>query len=277
MSYRIPLFLLGLAALSPARAETINCTPVATVPTTITTQGIYCLTADLSTAIASGSAIQIDTNNVTLDCNGYKLGGLAAGAGTTAVGISASGRSNITVRNCSVRGFRTGLSFSGSGHAVEDSRFDANTRIGVKVVGDGSVIQRNLVLNTGGNTANQDPRGIETSEDVDVLDNTIAGVTATGGSGDPAYGIFALTNTAGSVSDNRIRNVLADGAGSPVGIWAILSTRMTISGNHLSNPATSGYGILCDGVDVTPAVKNVVNGYASGIDTDCVENGNVVN
>jgi hypothetical protein len=277
MSHRIPLFLLGLTALSPAYAETINCTPVATVPTTITTQGIYCLTADLSTAITSGSAIQIDTNNVTLDCNGYKLGGLAAGAGTTAVGIGASGRSNITVRNCSVRGFRTGLSFSGSGHAVEDSRFDANTRIGVKVVGDGSVIQRNLVLNTGGNTANQDPRGIETSEDVDVIDNTVAGVTATGGSGDPAYGIFALTNTAGSISGNRVRNVLADGGGTPIGIWPILSTRATVSGNHLSNPATSGTGIVCDGVEVTVTVKNVVNGYATGIHSNCVDGGNVIN
>jgi hypothetical protein len=176
-----------------------------------------------------------------------------------------------------VRGFRYGLNISGSGHSVEDSRFDGNTRVGIKVAGDGSVIARNLVLNTGGNTANQDPRGIETADDVDVIDNTVAGVTATAGSNDAAYGIFALTNTAGSVNDNRVRNILPDGGASPIGIWAILSTRMTISGNHLSNPATSGQGITCDGVDVTPVVKNVVNGYASAVDGDCVESGNVVN
>lgn len=271
------LLLLALTAMAPARAETINCTPIPTVPTSLAAQGIYCLTADLSTSITSGSAIQIDTNNVTIDCNGYKLGGLAAGAGTTAIGISASGRSNLTVRNCSVRGFRTGLSFSGSGHAVEDSRFDANTRIGVKVTGDGSVIQRNLVLNTGGNTANLDPRGIETSDDVDVIDNTVAGVTATTGSGDAAYGIYSLANTSGSISGNRVRNVLPDGGGSPIGIWATLSTRPTISGNHLSNPATTGFGIVCDAAEVTATVKNVVNGYATGIHSNCIDSDNVVN
>src|SRR5262245_14832912 len=84
---------------APVGAETINCTPVTSVPAVITVQGIYCLTVDLSTAIASGSAIEIATNNVVLDLNGHKLGGLAAGTGTGALGVFAIGRQNITIKN----------------------------------------------------------------------------------------------------------------------------------------------------------------------------------
>ena len=48
------------------------------------------------------AALQVTSNNVTLDCNHFKLGGLPAGAGTLAIGI-ASYRDNVTVRHCHVR------------------------------------------------------------------------------------------------------------------------------------------------------------------------------
>jgi len=46
---------------------------------------LYCFTGNIATAI-TGVAITIATNNVTLDMNGFKLGGLAAGTGTRARG-----------------------------------------------------------------------------------------------------------------------------------------------------------------------------------------------
>ena len=89
------LVLLALApGAAPARAETVNCTPITALPAIITVQGIYCFTGNLSTAITSGSAIDIQTNNVVLDLNGFKLGGLGAGLGTNAVGIHALDRQN---------------------------------------------------------------------------------------------------------------------------------------------------------------------------------------
>src|SRR5690606_14995164 len=75
------LILAGLASVLPARAadDYDACAGfIDSVPATITSQGVWCLRKDLSTAIASGSAITIATNNVTIDCNGFKLGGLAA-------------------------------------------------------------------------------------------------------------------------------------------------------------------------------------------------------
>ena len=74
-------YVLGPA---PARAETVNCTPITALPAVITHPGVYCFTGDLITSMPSGSAIDIQANNVVLDLNGFKLGGLGAGTGTTA-------------------------------------------------------------------------------------------------------------------------------------------------------------------------------------------------
>src|SRR5690242_4309124 len=100
------LFLAG-ALLVPAAAAAAesydNCSnTISSLPAVIATQGTWCLKGDLSTAITSGTAITINTNNVTIDCNNFKLGGLAAGAGTSTYGIFASNRLNATVRHCNV-------------------------------------------------------------------------------------------------------------------------------------------------------------------------------
>src|SRR5262245_46944859 len=112
----------------PAFAETVNCTPITSLPAVITVQGVYCLTGDLSTAIAAGAAIDIQTNNVVLDLNAFKLGGLAAGPSTQAAGIRAVNRQNITIKNGTIRGFVQGILLDDSGgskgHIVEDIRAD---------------------------------------------------------------------------------------------------------------------------------------------------------
>ena len=66
---------------------------------------MWCLRHDLSTSIVSGQAIDIQANNVAIDCNDFKIGGLAAGNGSMAVGIHALTRQNATVRHCNIRGF----------------------------------------------------------------------------------------------------------------------------------------------------------------------------
>ena len=131
----LPLLLLGLPCAWPnavfAAESYDNCTGfIDTLPATISTQGTWCLRKDLGTAVTSGAAIAIATNNVTIDCNDFKLGGLAAGAGTLAYGIRAANRYNTTVRNCNIRGFFFGLQFWGGGHTVEDNRFDVDLDAG---------------------------------------------------------------------------------------------------------------------------------------------------
>ena len=108
------LFALVVSAI-PTQAETVNCIAITSLPAVITVQGIHCFTGDLSTAQTSGNAIDIQTNNVVLDLNGFKLGGLAAGTGTHATGIHALNRQNITIKNGTIRGFSTGITLSNNG------------------------------------------------------------------------------------------------------------------------------------------------------------------
>src|SRR5262245_20959189 len=76
--------LLSLFVLPAVAAESYDACAgfIDTVPTTISTQGVWCLRKDLATAVSNGAAISIEANNVTIDCNGFKLGGLAAGPGS---------------------------------------------------------------------------------------------------------------------------------------------------------------------------------------------------
>src|SRR5262245_65012950 len=105
--------LLAVLALvlsvASARAETVNCTAITTLPAVITEPGIYCFTRDLETSITSGLAINIRTGNVVLDLNGFRLSGLAAGFNTQAIGIFAINLQNITIKNGTVSGFIRGI------------------------------------------------------------------------------------------------------------------------------------------------------------------------
>jgi hypothetical protein len=147
------VLFLFLVFANFTQAETTDCTAITSLPYTISTQGIYCLTSDLSTSMTSGNAIEVATNNVVIDLNGHKLGGQAAGAGTRAYGIHANNRTNITVRNGTVRGFYTGVYFEGtssSGHVVENLRLDFNKAHAINVYGNGHLIRDNQVISTGG-------------------------------------------------------------------------------------------------------------------------------
>ena len=198
------------AAFAPGRAgaaETYHtCTGfIDSVPTTLVTQGVWCLRQNLSTAITSGAAITVGTNNVTIDCNGFKLGGLAAGSASQTVGILSEERSNTSVRNCNVRGFHTGTRiWNGAGHVVEDSLFDSNLQYGIYMYaypadGNGTV-RRNQVLDTGGADGAPYSYGILAAGD--VVDNTVSGVFTTVATGS-ANGIYG----GGLVQGNVVRRL----------------------------------------------------------------------
>ena len=200
----------ALVVTAPARAETVNCTAITALPAVITVQGIYCFTGDLSTAITSGIAIDIQTNNVVLDLNGFKLGGLAAGPGTTANGILALDRQNITVKNGTIRGFFRAIFLdtagTSQGHLVEDIRADQNTFVGIDVRGSGNIVRSNQVVATGGSTffgPNANALGIVVSDSGPrVLNNDVIN-TVKQGTGF-SVGIEFQSGTGGLAVNNRI-------------------------------------------------------------------------
>ena len=259
------LALLAATAAPAYAAESYdNCTGyIDTLPATISTQGTWCLRKDLSTAVTSGNAITVATNNVTLDCNDFKVGGLAAGASTQTLGILAQDRQNVTVRNCTVRGFLAGIRLSGgSGHLVEDNRLDNNTNWGISVQGEnGTVVRRNRVYDTGGAPGAKWVYALQGT--ADFLDNTVSGVFEEHVDGSPR-GIHMQGNGT-QARGNVIRELAVAGAGTAAGILA-LGQQQSVVGNRIASAtAIAGTGITGTGAGSTFCSGNHVALYQTAI------------
>jgi hypothetical protein len=281
------LLFASLAMPAAARAETYHTCAgfIDSIPTVITTQGVWCLRKDLSTNLTSANAIDIRTSNVTIDCNGFKLGNLGAGTGTNSTAISGYGQlSNLTVRNCNIRGFSSGIAIygndPGSGHLVEDNLLDQNTGSGIYLIGYSSIVRHNRVFDTGGRPGSDRASAISTTGD--AIDNIVDGI-----SGAPdvanfsAYGIYA-GGVGSSVQDgvvvegNHLRNLISKGTGEAQGI-VIASYAAWIRNNSLVEPAgavMNGKGVYCSfGGYLT---DNLIANYSTG-NAYCVDkSGNII-
>lgn len=275
MPLRMMMLALSCALLLPAppgrTAESLEgCTGfITTLPAVVDTQGVWCLRGDVNTAMTSGSAISIQANNATIECNGFKVGGMAAGPSSNAYGISASGRQNITIRNCAIRGFREGIhlqGLGGSGHLIEDNRLDNNLVKGILVEGDGNLVRRNRVYDTGGylDGAAGTTYGIDAQGD--VVDNLVSGVFT-----DAANGYVRaiwIESEGAEARNNQVRGLLPTGTGNAA---ALQSNRrgIRISGNHVYGPAegTVGYGIAAGGLE-TFCLDNSSTGFTTNF-TGC--------
>ena len=261
------LLLAGLLA-TPAAVRAAegydNCTGfIDALPATLTTQGVWCLRGDLSTAITSGEAIAIATNNVTIDCNDFKIGGLAAGDSSAARGIYAVNRQNATVRHCAIRGFYYGIHLDGgAGHLVEDNRLDNNLYTGIWVTGANNRVQRNRIYDTGGSPDSCCSYGMVVH--ADVIDNTVAGVFGTTANAYPS-GIF-VNGSGSEARGNQVRELAVAGAGTAYGIYGA-GTGVTLADNRVSAADTTpGGGINGGGVNTFCTGNTVVNfatAYAS--------------
>ncbi|MDN5781924.1 MAG: hypothetical protein L0H23_07875, partial [Luteimonas sp.] len=243
-----------------------------TVPAVVTTQGVYCLRSDLSTAQSTGAAITVSTNNVTIDCNGFKIGGLAAGLNTNANGIEALYRQNTTVRNCNVRGFRSGIRVWGDGILVENNSLDHNTENGVVVSGSANRVRGNLVLNTGGTTLHSSVSGFLLGGDVDLSDNQVNGVFASGGNVS-AYGVQHNSGVGARMARNLVRNLVPSGTGDAFGIFSVSSLKVFIEDNRLSMeiPWPGSTAVRCNAGN--GAMRDVTSwGFSSG-NSGCVDDG----
>ena len=254
-----PLLLIATLA-TPVQAETINCTPITSLPATISTQGLYCLTGNLATSQTAGNVILITANNVTLDLNGWKIGGQGAGTGTHSIGIY-SGAVNVTVKNGIVRGFYIGIDLAGRGAVVQDMLVDQNTVYGIVATGQGAVIEHNQVVDTGGATYtdNIDAYGIEANgPGSTVSNNVVSGLTATGTGNEWGIYVFSANST---VRDNVVSDtVQPTGGGTSYGIWQYQSNAVN---NTVSNFATGIYTNI-SGIYAHNTVYNCTTNYTGG-------------
>jgi len=262
------LLLCSFAVPASAAQSFDACTGfIESVPTLVTTQGVWCLRKDLATAVTSGAAITIAANNVTIDCNGFKLGGLGAGPASQTAGVAATNRLNATVRNCAIRGFHTGVMLGGSGHLVEDNRIDQSLVTAINVAGDNNQVQRNRIFDTGGGEGSP----VAIMAEADVNENLVAGVV-----GSSATTGILLFGQGTEARGNRIRNVMPSQSGSrgiviAGGEHAVVDNRL-LNPTYMGGPPPASTGIQHTGMGASYCRDNLISGYETGI-TTCEDNG----
>ena len=254
------------AAPADAAESYDSCTYfVTSLPVVIESQGVWCLRNDLAFAPTSGNAIEVKTNNATIECNGFKIGNLAAGAATQAIGIRATDRLNTTVRGCNLRGFRRAIQLTGNlgshGSMIEDNRVEGATGYGIMLSGDNAVVRRNQVFDIGPSTAVTlgHATGISISGMGEISDNTVAVVESTGEG--EATGIEAAEGS--TIRGNRVRGITAS-SGHEAAIYAN-GQLILVAGNDLIGRGTPlSIGILCPGLP--HAVRdNVIGGFGENL------------
>ena len=163
-------------------------TPISQAGTTITTPGSYILTTNL-VSTGGGSGVNISTNNVTVDLNGFSI--LCAGA--NGQGISMAGCNNVTIKNGTIRdayyfgiaAYHTqncqfeNLIITGNGRA--SSSYDgihAGTNIlitgctvtengsGIELDGPGGIITSNRIIDNGSDGIKLNSSGSHVAENI---------------------------------------------------------------------------------------------------------------
>ncbi len=148
----ISLFLLVLFSYIQSGYAAV-CSPISSVPISITSSGSYCLTENLIYSETTGTAITINANDVVLDLDGWSIRGRHHGrislAGGVSKAISVTGNA-IIIKNGNVSGFNQAISISGSsGNAqpviIKDIHFFDNTWWAINVKGENVLIKNNKI------------------------------------------------------------------------------------------------------------------------------------
>ncbi|MGH9877693.1 MAG: right-handed parallel beta-helix repeat-containing protein, partial [Nitrososphaerales archaeon] len=140
--------------------------------------------------------IEIQDDNITLDCDGHTLDGTGTGSG-----VFLNGRMNVTVRNCTITDFSDGinLDFSDS-NEIEDNMVTNSDNDGINLDdSNNNTIYHNTVTDS-----DDDGIRLDDSNDNDVTNNNI------NNSGDD--GIFCDDDcNNNTIEGNTIRNSDSDG------------------------------------------------------------------
>lgn len=253
----IAALVLGLPA-APALAQNVAlpCTPINTLPATISAPGNYCLAANHTVNLSAGHAINIAAHDVNLDCQSYSIINNSTVDNGSSNGIYVANRHNITIRNCRVMGgFTNGINMTqvNTGptysfyNAIEDNFVAGPYLHGIIAYGSGIEVRRNKVYDVGGQ-ANLYAVGIRVSGSTasnfrfHVVDgNLVAGTNSPASS---AYGILS-DNAIGTVfTNNHVSGIYANNAVVGYGIRVFAGQALTLRDNMvLGGGRTNEVGI----------------------------------
>ncbi len=230
--------LLSILGAAPAHAAPGGCTVITYLPYSITQPGCYCLAENMTVALGSGKAITINADNVVIDLDGYTIDNRSAGASTSAIGIYAVQRENITVRNGTLRGFYHGVSLAAessttvSGLIVERMLIAESPEIGIRLYNaSGGVVRDNTILNSSPVIPGHAGVGILASgPNLWIHDNTVVGTSTRGRGMDSGIQVGRAPNSV--VERNKVgNNRLFEGSR---GIAVVESDNVIVAGNRIA-------------------------------------------
>ena len=258
--------------------------PISSLPYTISASGSYCLTGDV-TGITSQHGITVGVDDVTIDLMGYQLIGPDPNDGTEC-GIYMNARSNVEIRNGTVRDFNDhGIyeaSSNGRAHRVIGVRAVSNGDSGIYIRGNSHLVKDCTAIENGGmgirvksrcmitgNTAcSNQGSGIYAEQGCMVVDNTaqnnqsvgievgngciVTGNTTWSNEHDGIDAGIGCTVTGNNVFSNNQSNTPGKG-----GIWVGYSCLVkgnTVCGNSQNNIGVDGLGNAIEENLVTTSV-----------------------
>ncbi|RJQ22452.1 hypothetical protein C4580_00150 [Candidatus Woesearchaeota archaeon] len=168
-------------------------TDISACNSSITVPDTYTLTANV---VSGDSCFIINTDNVTIDCQGFSILYTTAESG---IGISASNRDNLTIRNCNIA--------SASNNAPDDA-------IRLTQVNNSVIENVTAAVNATLITAGADGIQLTTTRNITISDTIVRSQSATG---------YAIRSTGGT--DNTYTSLAANTSAQ----WAYLDDTGTTS------------------------------------------------
>jgi hypothetical protein len=220
------LAAVALLWLLPGALEA-GCREIAAVPVQITKGGAYCLKQDVIAHLErEEAAIVVAADAVVLDLGGFTLSGRGG------FGLKATGRSEVTIRNGTIRGFRRGVLLEGSGglHVVEGLKIESQDE-GLRVEGRGNLVRANSIARHG-----TGPGLIVRGALARVLQNEVTLASGRAGAA------IALRDADGAIVEgNRVSGQARSGS---VGVVVTSGDAVLVLGNDLRS---SDEGVLFEG------------------------------
>ena len=228
------MLLIPLVAGLPAGSRpAVDCGDVITASTT--------LDADLTCPPGAGWAINIGASNITLDLGGHTISGHAPG-----VGVLATGREGIAIRNGAIEGFQEGIFLIECDRAtVEklairnlDSSDPGELVRGVAIDGSQQVVVRDMLFEF---LVVAHKEGVDAyASDVAVSDIEVRGGGAgVGFSYAGACDPLNAPNT-GTVTNSRFSDIYI------AGLYVACGSDIRLEGNNISTAPGAGVGIQAE-------------------------------
>ena len=167
----------------------------------------------------------------------------------------------MTIRNCSIRGFRLGVNLDrGSGHLVEDNHLDNNLAIGIYFYNSSTntsgIVRNNRVMDTGGAPGRPNIYGISANGTL-IENNMVSGLFADSASPD----LVGINFTGrGLVRGNVVTRFASNASGQATGI-------RSASGGVVERNVVLGHGHPGVGIDASICRDNTSSGFP--VEYDC--------